>query len=96
VPGKDQKMSERIAEVKEHIQLLAYGYVRETGGEARNLIYLIFMVAILLVNYTFSIVEKSVIISAMLAFTPMLSGLKKESSIVDDGIGKLPDDNVYG
>jgi hypothetical protein len=95
IPGKHQKMSERIVEVKEHIQLLAYGYVRETGDEARNLIYLIFMVAILLVNYTFSIVEKSVIISAMLAFTPILSGLKKEVSIVDDGIGKLPGDNIY-
>ena len=94
VTGKHQSMENRMKNIREHMQLLAYGYIWEKGDVVGNIVTVIIFPLILILNYKFGFWSESLFVSIILVFLPFFAS--RFSGInYDDGVGSMPETAKY-
>lgn len=93
VTGKHQTLENRMAHVRQHMQLLAYGYVWEKDDWLGNMLAVILLPLLLIVNYHFNFIGMDLVISLILISMPLFS-LTVPAVHSDDGIGEPPTDVI--
>lgn len=86
---KHQSMENRIVEIKNHMQLLAYGYIWEKDDFKGNLIILVALPIITALNHQFGFFSDNLFVSFTLAILPVLNYFKNNSKMAGDGIGDI-------
>lgn len=86
--GKLQSWSSRFEDIREHMQLLAYGYIWKKGDLFGNLVTLVILPAILILNMFYGFIDKRSLITVIIATIPFLD---RRHPIDGDGIGDFPD-----
>jgi len=90
IPLRDEYQSkqDRMRDIKKHMHLLAYGYIWEKNDLFRNIVIVIVFPLLLLLNYKFSFISKSLFVSVVLVLLPFISSNISNVEI-NDGVGLL-------
>jgi len=80
-------MAQRMIEVREHIQLLAYGYIWEKDHILKNIGLIVLIPCVLFVNYRFALIDDTFLISIVIVVASFLGRTKNDALLVHDGVG---------
>lgn len=89
MPGKHQTWASKKQDLKEHVQLLAHGYIWKEGDMLGNLIILLVIPVTFFLNQRFSFMDESLLITVIITTAPLLDRTSHELQSKGDGIGDL-------
>ena len=87
---KRQTHAQRMIQVREHMQLLAYGYIWQKDDVIGNFFCVIVFPVLLFINYTYPLISENMIIVLVFVFLPLLERLKNQGQYefeLHDGVG---------
>jgi hypothetical protein len=83
-----QSYSARMAEIRQHMQLLAYGYMWKQKDFFGNMAILVALPILVFINYYFQIISENYFIAIVLSAMPLMNKEDNSPVVLNDGIGE--------
>ncbi len=93
ITQKHQSLADRMANIRKHMQLLAFGYIWQQDDIVGNVVTTVVFPIVLITNHIYGFIDTNTLIFVALSLIPFTLSGELSGAVIDDNIGTLQPQN---